>query len=1372
MPLDQQLLDYASLSTEKPSLNSELLQYAQAMQEVEEARKRYLRDKYVWGLASEFSGQRKKYLDQATEEISDPIERQFLANEVVKVRKAMEWVERGKYQQSGFAGKFIRNIGKVGEKYVEAGAGILEAAKDIAKYTAGFAPKKEDVEFRQAIDYANLSQDFQLSGYRGVAQKAAEGMAGMAPDMAGGLLAGSAAGPTGMFAYWTARQAPHQIRQYTSMGVDPTTATLAGYGTAGLSAAIELFNYDPTGLTGEAKRGLVSGATKAATRIAKEAIEEPAQAVTESGLQYFVGKLYPNAKGPEFMDVASAPGYAVKETLPALVGIGISGGAGMHMRVLETEAIENEVIKASNDGKPISRSQYKRWGLGDEEMSQEERTEKVLALSESIKSRDQAECVVTRTPPTEQQWLDWQFPKELGLTPEDRLREVDTLAMAGAAIEAREIAPDATSQAFVGTEGNALAGAASQQAAVQGRLQPDGEVDLKRIRNIEDNGNLIEDESGNLGVKVDQISGAVQRGFKQAKHLYKKFVTSKGELPQEAFDLTVQRDARFSRHQAQIGFLLAETNRALKAVYGDVVLGEDERQLLSGYLQGKRQASEIPEPLRGPLNKMRDQIDSLTRLAIEDGVAQGELAIVMDENQGMYVTRGYRVFDDSSYALKIPQEIRNKAIALLREWYPEKSEAQIHGLVAHLLYEGKAADRVFPQVSSSKLKSKDLSILKKRILDEMPELRALYGEYDDPRLQYARTVTKLGNLIAQHRFLTDLRAAGLEQGFFSSSEDGPTINQFGELKVRIAADQSTVLYPLNGLYTTPEIRDALLERSGDMPDWLRVYMLSNTIVKTAKTILSPMTHVRNAVANVWFAVQNGHWRVGKAGIAFKAVVSDFQKKATPEMEGYVLRAIELGILHEEVNAGELRDYVRDFDKYNDFDDFAYDTGNRRQKATIRLARKSANAMVDLYRLEDAFWKIYAFENEKARYRKAIPALSEMSEEELEQRAAKIVRDTYPTYSLVPLGVKRLRRFPITGTFVSFPAEVIRTTKNSLKLSMEEMADPRLRKIGASRFTGNLLAFTGTPSIAITSMFLAGVSRSEDEDLRKFLAPYQRNSILVHFGKTKDGKYRILDLSYSDPHSILKKPFMAFMRGEDLGSSLDGALAEAAEPFFGMEILAGALIGAYANEGQSVRNQADSDVKQSLDTSRYIWDKSFKPGAVSMIERIAKGIKGEKSRSGYAYNPYIETIAHMSGQRFQDIDVAQSLTYRIKDFKTGRRFAHKQLSDVTHNRGSVNQNEVINAYVNSENSRRQLYEEHSRVISAARRLQVADSDLFSILKGEQLSKVDMYSLLNGVYIPRTLSKEFYQSMHDANPDEYASRAEAISKAVQILSQNPR
>ena len=58
----------------------------------------------------------------------------------------------------------------------------------------------------------------------------------------------------------------------------------------------------------------------------------------------------------------------------------------------------------------------------------------------------------------------------------------------------------------------------------------------------------------------------------------------------------------------------------------------------------------------------------------------------------------------------------------------------------------------------------------------------------------------------------------------------------------------------------------------------------------------------------------------------------------------------------------------------------------------------------------------------------------------------------PNYSYVSDFIKGLRRSPL-GNFVSFPAEIIRTSHNIVQQGLKELRDPALRSIGARRLIG-------------------------------------------------------------------------------------------------------------------------------------------------------------------------------------------------------------------------------------------------------------------------------------------------------------------------------
>jgi len=200
------------------------------------------------------------------------------------------------------------------------------------------------------------------------------------------------------------------------------------------------------------------------------------------------------------------------------------------------------------------------------------------------------------------------------------------------------------------------------------------------------------------------------------------------------------------------------------------------------------------------------------------------------------------------------------------------------------------------------------------------------------------------------------------------------------------------------------------------------------------------------ISNTGFAVANGHWRVGKTGSAIQTTATGIFQLPKADFREYYKRLAELGLVGENVRAGELKDALRDASRM-DIDEFLYNAQARHANKMVRAGRSGIRFLNSLYEAEDAVWKVYAFENELARYKKAHP---EWSDQQLDEHASGIVRDTYPTYSKIPEGIKAVRRFPVVGTFVSFPAEVVRTTFNTIRIGLEEMKAPETRAIGAQR----------------------------------------------------------------------------------------------------------------------------------------------------------------------------------------------------------------------------------------------------------------------------------------------------------------------------------
>ena len=80
---------------------------------------------------------------------------------------------------------------------------------------------------------------------------------------------------------------------------------------------------------------------------------------------------------------------------------------------------------------------------------------------------------------------------------------------------------------------------------------------------------------------------------------------------------------------------------------------------------------------------------------------------------------------------------------------------------------------------------------------------------------------------------------------------------------------------------------------------------------------------------------------------------------------------------------------------------------------------------------------------------------------LDKAAAHLIRNSYPTYSKVPPVIQALRKFPL-GNFVSFPAEMIRTTTTNIALGLKMSSHPNImiRQMGLRRLMGSFMPIFG------------------------------------------------------------------------------------------------------------------------------------------------------------------------------------------------------------------------------------------------------------------------------------------------------------------------
>lgn len=527
-------------------------------------------------------------------------------------------------------------------------------------------------------------------------------------------------------------------------------------------------------------------------------------------------------------------------------------------------------------------------------------------------------------------------------------------------------------------------------------------------------------------------------------------------------------------------------------------------------------------------------------------------------------------------------------------------------------------------------------------------LRQLLGEVDDPQEAYLGTIADLaqftaiddyfgtiaqmakqnsgiGKLFRNGNELTPEQQAGLrERGFVKlGGEDGASS---GVQPVGREADEVEKLVgrsgwgSLDGYYVpAPVYKD--LTRQILAEDNIGTTLLRGTfgsflkakgISQYSKTVLSPITQIRNFTTALAFATANGNVPVfGRGGSlkdAAQAVFSNISNKAAPtsELGQKAGKALGIGQKDADVIFADLADAQRRGVLGTNAElREIQDTLNKGLNITAREPRNFAEAVVGeklarsigkatkpmeaAYQGSDDFWKYFNYHAEQAHLRSALSGANinqkfayltkGMDEIEINQlikqageggnaldeliknRAAQIVRDTVPNYNKASSGLVQFgRRLPV-GNFISFPAEIYRTGFNIVKQGLDDMASdiPAIQARGRNRLLGFVTTTTIIPTAVLEMAYATtGVGREEMDAYKRSFAPrWEKGSVLVPLGKTDDGKIQYINFSTSNPYDVLSRfanraineADDAVKTGKNLGQVLDDvALGTLSEVF--------------------------------------------------------------------------------------------------------------------------------------------------------------------------------------------------------------------------------
>ncbi len=721
-----------------------------------------------------------------------------------------------------------------------------------------------------------------------------------------------------------------------------------------------------------------------------------------------------------------------------------------------------------------------------------------------------------------------------------------------------------------------------------------------------------------------------------------------------------------------------------------------------------------------PSETLKNQIDSLSKL-IEK----------IESNKGTYLNRSYQIFTDEKYrkAMTMPKgklnrlgqkKIDNVINFLVREQEFSKKEAEEY--IAKYLDDIAKNESELSFISSG---SVDDSMLKEK--KDLPlEFRQLLGESKDPIYNYTNTVFKLSSYLASIEYQKRLRDSLLDSKIaIEDPKQGYTQ----------LAGKSSHWEILDGLYVPNEFKQSLDDMmplkslSGDdVMAWVFKKWISFTaFTKVGKTLLSPTTTARNlALGGFMLNVNAGHlfftdmqatsraWNIGWG-----------TKKAHSKLREENKKLIRLGVAKDGGNAGEILAVMNDMSKSVD------------RMTSPSTKDKILEGAQKLYAFGDDFYKVAGFYIEKKRLIEA-----GVNEGDAEQISAERIRGGYPTYSYVPKGFQYLRRIPFIGTFVSFPYEVVRTTKNNALYIAEDIKEKRWKMAGY-RAMGMLVANGALYGISVLTRNLIGWDDDDDDTFRNLLPEYQRDSKLIYLG-TKNGSPEFIDGTALFPSETIMKPLSVLFEereGRDTFDKFARSLDEFTNPYLSGDLFTktmGELVFNKNEYGQEIyRGESlPEGIKKDPDRIFHYFNKKAGVGAYNNLTEFARANNiypdyfGEKFTSyGREYNNKDAFMALM-GIRKGTVNFNSAISGRGREIK--EEFVNEKIKTLsklksTRELSEADVDKVIEDY---SKFNKELHQQSLGLIQTGRKLGMTDKEITDSFANAKYSKTDLKLLLKG------------------------------------------
>jgi hypothetical protein len=668
---------------------------------------------------------------------------------------------------------------------------------------------------------------------------------------------------------------------------------------------------------------------------------------------------------------------------------------------------------------------------------------------------------------------------------------------------------------------------------------------------------------------------------------------------------------------------------------------------------------------------------------------------------------------------------------------------------------------------------------------DLEAFKALFGEFKNANSIIANVTTDLAEIASRDRFYNVVKKGsddlikkgeiGIVYPTYNSARkafglDAEIVDASRGLQLPQKLGEQAYTVPINGMFTTKEIADGLTRGAANTMGSITkniayqyAVMVPKGLIQAGKTVGGPFTHARNfssgavttvSMGNITLLATNPGFILKSLKTAFNTLQPQILYRNRPgakSIDKYVNESEFADALKGEGGQALYRflleeGMVNQSAIYRDVMGLIEDTAKTGflQKMWSKLGNKTRRFLKgaqDMYIAEDDIWKIFNFLAEDFKIARAYESalksgklkklgMKMPNRLEIMKMATKNVREMLPNYAYVSELVQASRRSPL-GNFVSWPAEIIRTSGNIMSGAKKEIQNPILARIGYERAAGfaTTIGILGPAAVWGTSQAY-GFTKEKLMALREFVPYFSENSTLLPV--YEDGKYKYIDFSRAFFYDVVTAPvqtaFTEMNRREDegvipsLAIGLTKAFAQLADPFVSESIWISGVADLYFRGGKTKTGQKIWNERDGLGTkvAKAIGHltKLYTPGSAVQIERLYSSITG-KTIKGTQYEVSDELLG-LLGLRKAPVDIPRSMEIMIGQFRKAERNERNLIYSGTLTGDPVkDDNLIIQQFIFANKQRLETFEVMRRQYDAAKLLGMKEKEIKQIFEDRQM-----------------------------------------------------